>query len=221
MRLNILDKKEIRESAIKRINKKVVKKEGCWSWKGYKSENGYPLLRLGGRKGYQERVSRIVLYLRNPIQDKNLCALHTCDNPECSNPDHLYWGTKKQNTQDMIDRGRHEKPPVLYRDDTVRCNIKTKDIENIEKLCKIIPVSKIASYYKVSEKTIWRIIKDNNFDNKKFYSGKTTPKSKIENIDLSQFILDSLRYNITDLSKKYKVNRKTIYRWKEKYQICT
>lgn len=37
---------------------------------------------------------------------KGLCIRHTCDNTSCVNPDHLLQGTHKQNSQDMIDRGR-------------------------------------------------------------------------------------------------------------------
>lgn len=33
-------------------------------------------------------------------------ALHTCDNPPCVNPDHLYWGTQADNGRDAAARGR-------------------------------------------------------------------------------------------------------------------
>jgi hypothetical protein len=35
--------------------------------------------------------------------------LHTCDNPQCVNPAHLYAGTPSDNVQDMLDRERYAK----------------------------------------------------------------------------------------------------------------
>jgi hypothetical protein len=43
-----------------------------------------------------------------PIPD-GMLVLHTCDNPPCVNPDHLYLGTWKDNMQDRIKRGRNPK----------------------------------------------------------------------------------------------------------------
>lgn len=42
---------------------------------------------------------------RGPIPEKML-VLHSCDNPPCCRPDHLFLGTNADNTHDAIAKGR-------------------------------------------------------------------------------------------------------------------
>ena len=80
---------------------------GCWLWFGYAHPAPIqlrPFLTVKGRLRSAHRLS--YADFKGPIPSGlNVC--HTCHNTLCVNPDHLYAGTKKQNTQDMMRAGRH------------------------------------------------------------------------------------------------------------------
>lgn len=79
---------------------------GCQQWTGQILANGYGAMRSGG-KGlpliYAHRLSWQVQ--RGPIPE-GLWVLHHCDNPPCVRIDHLFLGTPKDNTLDMLSKGR-------------------------------------------------------------------------------------------------------------------
>jgi hypothetical protein len=52
-------------------------------------------------------------YLDTPIYGRPADLCHACHNDKCSNPKHLYWGTRKENTQDAINNGTFK--PVFER----------------------------------------------------------------------------------------------------------
>jgi hypothetical protein len=52
-------------------------------------------------------------YLNTPIYGRPADLCHACHNPNCSNPQHLYWGTRKENVQDARDNGTFK--PVFER----------------------------------------------------------------------------------------------------------
>lgn len=75
----------------------------CWSWTGYTAGNGYGMFKSGGKYVLAHRYSYTIH--KGSIPD-GLCVLHTCDNPECTNPNHLYVGTPMDNAKDKVSRGR-------------------------------------------------------------------------------------------------------------------
>jgi len=91
----------------KNIIKKQVREDlsECWLWQGYVNRDGYGVIQDGRHRVAVHRWS-----YENVGDNGSLgkyLARHKCDNPLCCNPSHLEPGTHQQNSQDIIDRGRH------------------------------------------------------------------------------------------------------------------
>lgn len=80
---------------------------GCWPWLRGRHTFGYGEFTLNEKSSAP--AHRIAWELINgPIPD-GLFVLHSCDNPPCVNPKHLFLGTQMDNMQDMIQKGRAKK----------------------------------------------------------------------------------------------------------------
>jgi len=93
----------------------IVEKAGdndCWLWKRPPSSNGYGRIRVR-ETGKEESSHRVSWWLHNGRQEipKGMVVMHSCDNKLCVNPKHLKLGTFKENTQDMILKGRAKYKP--------------------------------------------------------------------------------------------------------------
>jgi hypothetical protein len=75
----------------------------CWPWIGGKSSRGYGYIKVGGR---HVGAHRVLLMLQGTELGAGAFACHTCDNPGCVNPRHVYAGDATSNNRDTVRRGR-------------------------------------------------------------------------------------------------------------------
>lgn len=82
---------------------KQLDAEACWPWLGCRSGTGYGY--LWWRSGYRY-AHRVAYELVNGPIPSGMIVRHHCDNPLCCRPSHLAIGRKRDNSQDMVKRGR-------------------------------------------------------------------------------------------------------------------
>ncbi len=75
----------------------------CWQWMRCLSPKGYGKIFDRGKHKRAHRISWEIYH--GPIPS-NLLVCHTCDNPSCVNPNHLFLGTQKDNRVDCSTKGR-------------------------------------------------------------------------------------------------------------------
>lgn len=91
-------------SVEERFWRHVEKTDGCWNWTGFLNWAGYGRLSVGNRK--MRSAHRLSFEMHGGEIPRGMVVMHTCDNPACVNPGHLLLGTMKDNTQDMLAKGR-------------------------------------------------------------------------------------------------------------------
>lgn len=119
----------------------------CWEWQGARRQSGHGMF---GINGSHVVASRFALEQAvGPAPDGAL-ACHRCDNPPCVNPKHLYWGTRQDNADDAVSRGRIP----LGEDKAQSVLTEQQVIEIRERYAAGEPQKSIAQSYPVTVPTI-------------------------------------------------------------------
>ncbi len=132
----------------------------CWVWNGSKDKDGYGYID-GLREFKERRAHRISYILHKGEFDRTLVICHSCDNPSCINPSHLWVGTTKDNNQDAFIKKRRkpQKPPIFYGKDNNKTKLTENQVLEIRDLYKNgMGYSGLAKIYPVSSVTIRAII---------------------------------------------------------------
>lgn len=155
----ITDEKEKLHHLKSSFEKNVIRKDGCWEWKGSKDKNGYGVMSCNISMG-PSRAHRASWIIHNGSIPSGLFVCHYCDNPTCTNPKHLWIGTHKQNNDDKISKGRANCPPPPYKKGSQvgTSKLNESEVKQIKRLfSKGLTNHDISLKYKVSKSTIGRI----------------------------------------------------------------
>ena len=106
-------------SKIKRANE-----ADCWEWTAGKRE-GYGRFRVGDNLYV---ATRFMWRLVHGVDPMGQLVLHTCDNPGCCNPDHLFLGSDEDNNRDKETKRRGKHPAG---EDNGLAKLTTEDVINI------------------------------------------------------------------------------------------
>lgn len=145
---------------------KYVKKgrpNECWPFIGDIQAKGYGHFTLTYQRHFKRvrwlahRLAWTLVHGDIP-EGKHVC--HKCDNPPCCNPKHLFCGTPKDNTQDMISKGRWSRPPRLQGEEHGEAKLTEKDVIEIRRL--YVPWSysavRLSKEFHVSKRLIFNIV---------------------------------------------------------------
>lgn len=129
--------------------------DGCWTWQGAKgTKMRYGVMSLGAR-GSVEYTHRISWMIANGPIPEGLCVLHSCDNPPCVRPDHLFLGTRTDNMTDKVRKGRQHRGEAT-------CGVVLTDAKATEALelyaSGEISVWDLAQHFGVTEATMRALV---------------------------------------------------------------
>lgn len=139
----------------------------CWMWHSTKQPNGYGVFGLGvGANQYSEKAHRYSYKKYIGDIPKGMYVCHSCDEPSCVNPEHLFIGSSFDNTQDMFRKGRAnkcsgEKHPMA--------KLTKRQVQEIRSCCikyhKEFGLTPLAKRFGVAIGTISLIVNHKNWKN--------------------------------------------------------
>lgn len=174
----------------KRLLTKIRKtKKRCWLWTKSKDPGGYGHLMINTKLKQAHRVSYEIH--KGPIP-QGMLVCHTCDVRRCINPDHLFLGTHKENSQDAVKKGR------IKNNSAKLTTIKVTEIRELYETGEWTHRS-LGIKFGVVKSCIWDVLNYNHW----------IPKNGIPNIE-NRFTRRRLSFiDVEQIREKYKTGKFT------------
>ena len=145
------------KTIIARFWEKVDKTGDCWEWTAYKNRQGYGVFGLGRKSVLAHRVAWTLVEGDIP---HGVCVLHTCDNPQCVSPEHLFLGSNQDNMDDKVQKGRQSR---LRGSKNGRATLTERDVLEIRSLYPRMYQYQLAGLFGVSQPTICKVVNRNSW----------------------------------------------------------
>lgn len=129
----------------------------CWEWIGSRDSKGYGKFFSCEDGSHKLLIAhRIAYFLVNGVDPGDAFVCHSCDNPPCCNPKHLWLGTMKDNVADMCKKNRQGRACSTLSDN---------DVFMIRELwySRMFTQGEIGFMYKITKPAVCKIVNRNAF----------------------------------------------------------
>ncbi len=139
---------------ISKFEKRIKKSSsGCWVWVGNITPQGYGVF-SSNKKGVSAHRAAWMFYRGSiPV---GMLVCHKCDNPPCVNPDHLFLGSYKDNSFDMMKKNRQRNKDYCNPSHEKEFGILAKNIRKYRRQ-NLIPQQEFALMLGMSQATVTQI----------------------------------------------------------------
>lgn len=135
--------------------------DGCWYWIGALDTRGYGQFAINRKSKRAHRVSYLFYKSIHP-REKSVC--HTCDNPACVNPNHLFLGSHDENMKDMVKKGRSKVISDTHKGvKNVNAILTPETVRCIRKEYPGLTHKKLGEKYGVHKETIAHLLRGNTW----------------------------------------------------------